>query len=312
VFAATAADDERLWSWRRGVRPDAVLISYDVLRLGPGRLSAPVRTTLGFGGFVIVDSGGYGTNSEQRPTAVYAAQRAVGADLGVALDRVALSTESSRLQWRAVNDTVRNAQAIRRRHRGRMALEAVIQGATPAQLEACGERLARLRFQAYGVPVSMQSKYRRYAAAVERVLHATAHLPPTAVVHALGCGSRTLIAILSAFGVTIFDSRSFYQRAIYGENIEGITMCALGTPKGKPACGACLQRTKPGRTLQGRVDHNLQETLKETIRVRCALEESALEGYLRRRLGKKLFAEIALVVERLAPLARRRTPFSRP
>jgi queuine/archaeosine tRNA-ribosyltransferase len=158
----------------------------------------------------------------------------------------------------------------------------------------------------------MQSKYRRYAAAVERVVHATAALPPTAVVHGLGCGSRTLMAILSALGVRIFDSRGYYQRAMYGENIETITMCALGTPRNKPTCGVCLTRNLPGRTFEGRVDHNLKETLKEIIRVRGAMEESAMESYLRRRLGKKLFAQMQAVITRLAPLMRGSTPFSRP
>jgi len=303
-FAATASDDERLWSWKRGVRPDALLVSYDVLRLQRQRTTTPVARTLDFDGVVIVDSGGYGKSTEKDPAAVYRVQRTVGATLGVTLDRIPYTTDSPRVQWAAVNETVRNARLIRRRHRGRMALEAVIQGATPAQFADCGRRLAALRFDVYGVPVSMQSKYRRYAAAVERVAHAISALPSKATIHALGCGSRTLMAILSYIGVTIFDSRSYYQQAMYGENIEGVTMCALGTPRSKPTCGACLDRRRPGRTVEARTDYNLNETVKEMIRVRCALEESMMEEYLQRRLGKKAFNEISLLIERLTPARR--------
>jgi hypothetical protein len=212
-----------------------------------------------------------------------------------------------------VNETVRNARQIRRDHRGTMALEAVVQGATPQQLAECGRRLGALRFDVYGVPLSAQSRYRRYASAVERVMHVLATLPAHATIHALGCGSRTLIAILASIGVTIFDSRSYYERAIYGENIEAVTMCALGKPRAKPSCGACLDRRRPGRTLEARVDYNLNETLKEIIRVRCALEESMMESYLQRRLGKKLFGEISLLLERLAPpaVAKRGSPVAR-
>lgn len=304
-FAATAADDDRLWPWKRGARPDAVLVSYDVLRLGPQRTTTPVARTLDFTGVVIVDSGGYGTSTEKDPAAVYAVQRTVGANLGVALDRIAFTTDSPRVQRAAVNETVHNAALVRRRHRGAMALEAVVQGVTPRQFADCGRRLAALRFDVYGVPVSVQSKYRRYVAAVERVAHAMSAVPPKATIHALGCGSRSLIAILSYMGVAIFDSRSYYQRAMYGENVKNVTMCALGTPRGKPACGACLDRGRPGRTLETRTDYNLNEIRKEMIRVRCALEESMMEQYLRRRLGKKLFQQISSVIERLAPARRR-------
>ena len=307
-FAATVADDQRLWPWKRGLRPDALLVSYDVLQMGPQRTSLPLARSLDFNGFVIVDSGGYGLSTEKDPGAVYRVQRAVGADLGVTLDKVALTTDSTRMQWAAVNQTVRNASAIRRRHRGPMALEGVVQGATPKQLATCSSRLGQLGFDVYGVPVSMQSKYRRYAAAVERVAGVMSGLPPKSKIHALGCGSRSLMAILSYIGVTIFDSRSYYQRAIYGENVESVTMCSVGTPRGKAACAKCLQRRRPGATLEGRTDYNLNEILKETTRIRCALEESRMEEYLRRRLTKRVVDEIFRVIDRLTPLLKSREP----
>jgi queuine/archaeosine tRNA-ribosyltransferase len=305
-FAATASDDENLWPWKRGVRPDAVLISYDVLRQKSQRTSQPLARTLAFSGLMIVDSGAYGTSHERDPAAVYGVQRAVGANLGVMLDQVALTTDSARLQWAAVNQTIRYARAIRRRHRRGMTLEAVVQGATPGQLATCSRRLGALHFDAYGIPLSMQSKYRHYVAAVERVAYAMSGLPPNAKIHALGCGSRTLMAILTAIGVTIFDSGSYYLRATYGENIKSVTMCALGQPRGKAACKGCLEQRPPGRTLAARTDRNLHEILKEMTRIRCALEESQMNEYLERRLTKKVFRKVAQAVELLYPFRRLR------
>jgi tRNA-guanine family transglycosylase len=297
-FAATAADDERLWPWRRNTQPDAVLISYDVLRLDKERLKRSLAKTLSFRGFTIVDSGGYGTSRETNPLAVYELQKEVKCQLGVLLDKVALTTDPPRVQRAAIDQTIRNARKVRRRSRGAIALEAAVQGASPRQLAACARQLSALKFDVYGVPVSMQSKYRRYRAALERVATVKSALPPDSTIHALGCGSRTLIAILSALGVRIFDSRSYYQRALYGENLESVTMCSLTRPKKTPECTACLERRPPGRNLQERVDRNLHEMQKEILRVRCALGESEMEQYLRRRLSKKLFAEVLPVIRK--------------
>jgi queuine/archaeosine tRNA-ribosyltransferase len=302
-FAATAADDERLWPWNRNTLPDAVLISYDVLRLDKERVKGSLAKTLNFRGLTIVDSGGYGASRETNPVTVYELQKDVKCNLGVLLDKVALTTDSPRMQRAAIAQTIRNARRVRRLNRGVIALEAVAQGASPRQLAACGRQLGALKFDVYGVPVSMQAKYRRYRAALERVVSVMSVLPVDSTIHALGCGSRTLIAILSAVGVTIFDSRSYYQRALYGENLKSVTMCALGQPKNTPECAACLEQRPPGRNLLGRVDRNLHEMQKEILRVRCALGESAMEQYLQRRLSKKIFAEVQPIIS--AQIARR-------
>ena len=308
-FAATVADDERLWSWKRGLRPEALLVSYDVLRMKQARTSQPLAETLDFDGPVIVDSGGFGANAETDASAVYRLQRAVGASLAIVLDRVAFTTDRRKEQLAAVAESVSNARLIRRRHRGAMTLEAVVQGATPEQLQGSSRALARLHFPVYGVPLGMQAKYRRYGPAVERVAYAVSALPSRAALHALGCGSRTLIAVLAYFGVTIFDARSYYQRALYGDNLKSVTMCALGAPRAKPGCGACLNRRRPGRSLEARADYNLNEILKEVTRVRCAIEESMMDEYLPRRLGRKVFDEISLAVERVTMGRLRLFPF---
>jgi hypothetical protein len=75
-------------------------------------------------------------------------------------------------------------------------------------------------------------------------------------------------------------------------------MCAQGTPMGKTACKDCLARSRPGRTVAARADHNLNEIMKEVIRIRCALEESNIDEYLRRRIGMKLFKQILPMLAR--------------
>jgi Queuine tRNA-ribosyltransferase len=304
LFAPTASDDERLWPWKRDVYPEAVLISYDVIGKKPERMSRPLSETLEFKGLTILDSGGYGASTETSAAAVLRLQRKVRADVGITLDRVALTTDSPARQRLAVAQTVRNARAVRR-YDGKMALEAVVQGATPRQLSGCSRDLGALGFDVYGVPVSMQSKYRRYRAAIERVAYATSGLPPNRPVHALGCGSRTLMAVLSAVGVQLFDSRSYYQRALYGENVRSVTMCALGKPLGKKECAGCLKQLPPGRTPAARADRNLNEIHKEITRTRCALEHSAIDEYLRRRLGKSVYRELSPAIDGFAAVRSR-------
>lgn len=305
-FAATASDDQRLWPWARGLRPDAVLFSYDMLRRRRRRASQRLTRTLGFRGLAIVDSGGYGRSTETDPTAVYRLQRTVGANLGIALDVGAAYRDPARLQWASVRRTIQHARAMRPRLRGTMALEAVVQGATPGQLASCSRALGALRYDVYGVPLSQQSKYRRYGAAVKRVAYAMSGLPPNATVHALGCGSRTLMAILSAVRVSIFDSTNYYTQALRGESLKSITMCALGTPQGKPECRLCLEERPRARTLEERADRNLHEIQKEMTRIRCAIEESQLNEYLARRLSKKVFREVAQAIEELSPFRKLR------
>ena len=291
-FAATVGSNRRFWSWTRGVKPEALLVSYDVLGGKRANAKEPLTKTLEFDGLVIVDSGGYGISTETDPLAVYRLQRAIGANVGVVLDELPSAADSSRGQWASVRQTLANAQLIHRRHRGKMALEAVVQGVTAAQRVRCGADLVALGFHVYGVPVSAQARYRHYVPAVERFTESVGSAPPNAHLHALGCGSRTLIAILSALGATVFDSRSYYQRAMYGENLDSVTMCAVGKPRGKPECADCLKRNQKGRTLESRTDYNLKEISKEILRVRCALEESVMPTYLERRLGKQLFKRI--------------------
>jgi hypothetical protein len=307
-FAATVGSNRRLWPWTRGVKPEALLISYDVLGGKRANAKEPLTTTLEYDGLVIVDSGGYGTSIETDPLAVYRLQRAIGASVGVVLDEFPSAAESSRRQWASVRQTLANAQLIHARHRGKMALEAVVQGATAAQRVRCGTDLVALGFQIYGVPVSAQARYRHYVPAIERFTESVGSAPANSHLHALGCGSRSLIAILSALGATLFDSRSYYQRAIYGENLDAVTMCAVGKPRGKPGCADCLKRNPKGQTLESRTDYNLKEIQKEIFRVRCALEESVMPAYLERRLGKQLFKRIGPWLDR--PI-RRHLPIAR-
>lgn len=292
VFAATVPADRRLWSWTRGVVPGSLLVSYDVLRANPALLEGGLHRALHFRGPVIVDSGGFGAAIETDPLRVYRLQRSAGADLGIVLDRVAPPGAPPAWQRAGVRTTIANARRVVRANHHRLALEIVVQGGTPRQLEECGRAVGAFRTPFYGIPLSAEAKRRRYEAALARVLHARRHLPRASALHGLGCGSRTLTAILAWAGVRVFDSRAYYQRAIYGENIASVSMCALGRPRHKPACEACLARARPGRTLEGRTDHNLREMLRELTRIRCAMAEGAMEDYLARRVGPRRFAAI--------------------
>src|SRR5258708_37112242 len=107
-FAATVSADDRLWPWKRDIHPDALLISYDVLLAGSRWAPIPVNQSLGFGGLIIVDSGGYGRSTETDAGAVYQLQRKVRANVGVILDKAPSASDSRKVQQITLQTTLRN------------------------------------------------------------------------------------------------------------------------------------------------------------------------------------------------------------
>ena len=210
TFAATIARDRSSWTWTRGVIPDAVLVSYDVLKPWHEAHDRDLQATLGFQGPIIVDSGGYGASVERDPRAVTAFQAAVGADLAVVLDARPSAAMSSRQQLVVLR---RNAVWLRdaKEQAPRIRHEAVVHGLDVRQYQYAANLLATEAPAVYGVPVSDESRRRRYEQAVSRVLAIQERLPPRASIHALGCGSRTLMSLLAGVGVELFDSTSYFR-----------------------------------------------------------------------------------------------------
>ncbi len=132
----------------------------------------------------------------------------------------------------------------------------------------------------FGVPVSRFSKNRQYLRAAERVLEVRDVLPRGSVMHAMGAGSRTTIAILAALGAELFDSTSWFTLATRGETLKPVTHCVLGKPTGKPACALCQSKPRVPTSTRGKAAYNLIEVQKEVVRTRCALEEGCSKEYL--------------------------------
>ena len=89
------------------------------------------------------------------------------------------------------------------------------------------------------MPLSSLSQYRRYETAARRVIAIRRALPKASLAHGMGVGSRTLMAVLSYFGVDYFDSTSWFTQATRGEKLLPITLCIFDKPKGKPECELC-------------------------------------------------------------------------
>jgi queuine/archaeosine tRNA-ribosyltransferase len=309
-FAPTVFLDQSTWFWQQGLSADVMLVSYDVLARRPSLLQEPLRKTLGYAGRVIVDSGGFGRGSGVTARRLYDVQRRIKADLAVILDEVPLLSMSRREQERVVAVNVRDARSIARGHRSSMQLEGVIHGVTPFQQQNTARALAASGIRVFGVPMSGYSKHRQYAQAVDRFLVARRALPREAVIHALGCGSRTLMGLLTYFGADLFDSSGYFRTASYGKKLSPITMCVLGKPVGKTDCTLCLSKQSVVRTTKDRVRHNLLETLKEAARLRCACEHRVLDEYLRERLKTTALRTLEIRADEVDP--QRQVTFYRP
>jgi tRNA-guanine family transglycosylase len=300
-FAPTVFLDKSTWFWQRDLDADIVLISYDVLAVRPALLRDPVRKTLGFTGKVIVDSGGFGRTSSATARQLHDAQQRLRADIGIVLDEVPLPTMSRRRQEQVLHTNLRDSRTIARLPRGRLQLEAVVHGVTRLQQQTAARELAATGIRIFGVPMSRYSKHRQYAQGVDRFLAAREALPRSAVLHALGCGSRTLMGLLTYFGADLFDSSGYFRTASYVKRLDSITMCVLGKPAGKTECDLCQTKQRVVVTHSQYVRNNLLETLKEATRLRCACEHDVLDEYLRERLKQTALRTLQARADEIDP-----------
>ena len=208
---------------------------------------------------------------------------------------------SKQRQEQVLDANLRDSRTIARLPRGRMQLEVVIHGTTRLQQQTAARELAATGIRIFGVPMSRYSQYRQYAQGVDRFLTARQALPRSAVIHALGCGSRTLMGLLTYFGADLFDSSGYFRTATYGKRLDPITMCVLGKPAGKTECDLCQTKQRVVKTLSQYVRNNLLETLKEATRLRCACEHRVLDEYLRERLKKTALRTLQARADEIDP-----------
>jgi Queuine tRNA-ribosyltransferase len=287
IFAATTFLDQASWFWTYGVNCEALLMSYDVLGKDPALLTAPLANSLDFDGLILIDSGAYGQPANVTADVLYATQRRLRADIAIALDRPVSEDDNARTQWRKVRETVDNATLLKTYQRAEFRREAPVQGDTTRQRRWCAEQLASLHFRVIGVPVGAFSQAREYNEAAQRLVEIRARIPANTIIHAMGCGSRTTMAILASLGAEIFDSSNWFKRAVvYGETFPPVTTCQFGAPLGKPECAFCQTRQRKPVSAQAKAKFNLIEVLKELTRIRCAQDEDAMPQYLEHRIPK--------------------------
>jgi tRNA-guanine family transglycosylase len=283
TFYPSLSSDPSSWPWRNRVQLDGALISLDVLAKVPEALrdrGNDVKSALGFSGFVILDNGAYGTHTVLDPLLVNSAQSAQRPNLQIVLDVPSSRLTLSLTQKRAVRSTIRNARRVVKANRGTAKLMAVVQGNTSDQIASCAVALEGLGFRHLGIPLSSMSKRRAYADAVTKVQIVRNALPKSTQLHALGCGSRTMMALMATLGVTSCDSSSYYKVAARGKLFEHESMCSIGEPYSRPECAQCLKRYRPPSSFRGRSTYNIRQILKEVQRCRCAAERGVLPKYL--------------------------------
>jgi tRNA-guanine family transglycosylase len=293
TFYPAISMDKVSWAWTRGVETEGLLVSYDVLNQASLSHAPGIKSFLGFQGKVILDSGAFGLARETNPLRVHDTQLRLRPDIAILLDKIPAQGASPAQQERDVRETIANAAAIAARHgKRRMKLMAVVQGDTPALRAFCSSELARLGYTLIGIPLSDLSRTRQYVAGLEKTLAIQELFPTGTVFHALGSGSRTMIAILSAAGIRSFDSSASYKAAIKGEAVSPVSVCSIGKANTKPECAGCLATTRTPRSPAAKADHNLREILKEIQRCRCAIQENKMTTYLQAKLTKPVCAEV--------------------
>lgn len=291
-FLPTIELSPRSWFWKYGIKHREALISYDTLIGSKKFLKKATRIgivqALEFDrGLIVVDSGAYGKVIETNPYKIYQTQKEVKADVGILLDVIPHALGTSRDQWKSVKKTIENAANIKKKHHKKgFLLEGVIQGITKKQYQTCAKELKDLNLDIYGVGISHYLKRQKYERLLDKMLSIRSILPDSTIIHALGCGSRSFTAILSYFGISLFDSFTYFYYSIYRRKLRPVSLCATGKDKGTNKCRLCLSTVKISSTSDY-FKYNLWEILKETIRVRCAIKHNTLRDYLDVRLKPK-------------------------
>ena len=295
TFFPSISNDETTWFWKHGIKADGMLISYDVLlknKIFKGSKKS-IKQLLGFKGLVTIDSGAFGSSQEHDPVVVYEKQKQLKADIGILLDQIAAAGSTKKQQKESIDVTLKNAATISKLNKNKIQLMGVIQGADKASIEYCAKELRKLKYNVIGVPLSNFSKHRKYKEAAEKFLLIKKQFPATAIFHGLGCGSRTLIAILTHLGVRFFDSSAFYKAATFNEAVDPESFCSINKPNSKKECAQCLFKQAKPSTFQEIVNYNLREVLKEVQRCRCAVEAKQTKKYLsEQRLSKGILKKI--------------------
>jgi len=294
TFFPSISTDKNTWFWKDNIKADGLLISYDVLLNDPdfSGTTRNVKQVLGFDGFVIIDSGAFGLSEEDDPEVVFTTQKRLNPDIAILLDKIPSKDATESQQKKDIDITIKNAALISKQNNNKWLLMAVVQGNSEPLLNYCAQKLSNLKFRVIGIPLSQYSKYRQYESAILKVKNVKKHFDNKTIFHGLGCGSRSLIAILSHLGIRLFDSSAFYKAALHDEAVEPVTFCSINKPNSKKECKACLMTQRKPQSFKANVQHNLREILKEIQRCRCALQENRMKDYLLVRLEKASLKKI--------------------
>lgn len=296
MFFPSVGLDPATWYWKNGIDTEGLLISYDVLlkiKSSQPAGTSDIKNILGFNGLVIVDSGAFGKSLEKDPVVVYERQKLLMPDIAILLDDIPSRRYSEYYEKLSIDTTIKNARRIHKLNDGKLMLMAVAQGNSDKLLKSCSVRLNAMGFRIVGVPLSHFSKYRQYEQAILKIRNLQRYFHKETAFHALGCGSRTMMAVLAHLGVRFFDSSAYYKTALHGNAVKQVTMCSIGKPGSKPECEQCLLKQRKPGNFRAIANYNLRETLKEVQRSRCAIEEGKMRDYLDTRVEKATMKKIA-------------------
>ena len=286
-----------------------------------------IHSVLDYDGPVMMDSGGYQIlrygGIEVSPEEIVRYQDATVPDIATILDiPTGIHVDRERAA-ETVRITLKRAkQAVELRSNPKVMWCGPVQGGLFSELVAQSAReIGKLDYQlhAIGSPVELLDGY-RYTELVDLVMTVKQHLPPDRPVHLFGAGHPMMFALAVAMGCDLFDSAAYVLYARDGRYMTSEGTFHLDELSYLPCeCPVCaehlpdeLRRVPQDERVKLLARHNLHVTFGELRRIRQAIIEGSLGGYLEMRCrahsrlleGLRRLAKYRDFVERFDPVTK--------
>ena len=296
LFMPTINSSNSTWVWQHGMNIGMFVLAINELferqKLLNEATEYGIHKALDFKGVALIDCGAYyfSTHNIQKNCGeIYKLQRKIKSDIAIVLDEIPFKNLTKKEQQKRIEKTIENAAKIKKINK-KIALEAIVHGVTIKQYRECAKRLLEYDFDIYGISVSSKLKIKLYGEAISILKAVRKIIPPEKPIHALGCGSRTMISLLTYHGADIFDSTNYIIKAAYNHYFMEKTYCYKKNQiHDSSNCLVCLETNNHSKENEiGQIKYNLAEIIKENIRLKCAIQNDDLCNYLKDVLPQSL------------------------
>lgn len=243
-------------------------------------------------GVFFLDSGGLQHrvyNKKIDPLEILRIQEKIGADIASTLDVLVLPSDDplSHTYAEHIQTSVKNALfTLQSREREDMKIYVSLQGNHLKSIINMIDYLAkRGNFDGYAIGglVPKRSDFRRLI----NIVHAVRRHIGDAPLHVFGLGGPSYIPLLTYLGVDSFDSSSYLKagskRVFFLPAQGSVDFCDIGNQEWLPCiCPVCSQHTACQVREQRKLLalHNLWMIAYELRRLKVAIQENQIEGYL--------------------------------